>query len=146
MPYKNIVITPNNVSNQPSVQTSQFYKGFSTVNSSSMSNKLYDYDLILQDILNIFQTRKGERLMFPDFGTIIWSMIYEPFTEEVKQIISDDITKILNYDPRVIPTQINISDVEYGLLIDCTLYYKQLNLTQKMKFDFNKNTGIVSRQ
>ena len=146
MPYKNIIITPNNVSNQQSVQKSQFYKGFSTADSTRLSSKIYDFDLIQQDIINIFQTRRGERVMNPQFGTIIWEMIYEPFTNDVKQRINDDISTILSYDPRVAPTRINISEAEYGLLLEATLYYKQLDLTQSMKLGFNKDSGIVTRQ
>ena len=146
MAYKNLVITPSNVSNQRSVQKSQFYKGFSTANSTQLSNKIFDFDLIQQDIINMFQTKKGERVMNPDFGTIIWSLIYEPFTDDIKQLISDDVTRILNYDPRVTPTQINISEAPYGLIIDATLNYNQLNQVQEMKLSFDKEIGLIQQQ
>ena len=146
MAYKNLVITPNNVSNQSSVQQSQFYKGFSTVNDKSMTNKIYDFDLIQQDIMNMFQTKQGERVMNPEFGTVIWSLIYEPFTADVKQLISDDVTRILNYDPRVTPTQINIREAEYGMIIEATLFYKQQDLSIDMSLAFDKELGIVTQQ
>jgi phage baseplate assembly protein W len=146
MAYKNIVITPNNVSNQASVQSSQFYKGFSTANDLSMTNKIFDFDLIQQDIMNMFQTKKGERVMNPEFGTIIWSLIYEPFTADVKQLISEDVTRILNYDPRVTPTQINITDVDYGLIIEATLFYKQQDVSKDISLAFDKEIGVVTQQ
>ena len=146
MAYKNLVITPNNVSNQANAQQSQFYKGFSTANDSSLTHKIFDFDLIQQDIMNMFQTRKGERVMNPEFGTIIWSLIYEPFTADIKQLISEDITVILNYDPRVTPTQINIVEAEYGMVIEVTLFYKQQNVSKYMSFAFDKELGIVSQQ
>jgi phage baseplate assembly protein W len=146
MAYKNIVITPNNVSNQASVQKSQFYKGFSTANDLSMTNKIFDFDIIQQDIMNMFQTKKGERVMNPEFGTVIWSLIYEPFTADVKQLISEDVTRILNYDPRVTPTQVNITDVDYGLIIEATLYYKQQDVSKDMSLAFDKEIGVVSQQ
>ena len=146
MAYKNIVITPNNVSNQASVQKSQFYKGFSTANDLSLTNKIYDFDLIQQDILNMFQTKKGERVMNPEFGTVIWNLIYEPFTSDVKQLISEDVTRILNYDPRVTPTQINITDVDYGLVIEATLFYSQQDVSRDMRLAFDKELGLVQQQ
>ena len=146
MAYKNIIITPNNVSNQKSVQKSQFYKGFSTNNDKSLTTKIYDFDLIQQDIMNMFQTKKGERVMNPDFGTIIWSLIYEPFTADVKQLISEDVTRILNYDPRVTPTRIEINEADYGMIIEATLYYKQENVSQDMRLSFDKELGIVTQQ
>lgn len=146
MAYKNLVITPNNVSNQNSAQKSQFYKGFSTANDTSMTSKIYDFDLIQQDILNMFQTKKGERVMNPEFGTIIWSLIYEPFTADVKQLISDDVTRILNYDPRVTPTQINVREAEYGMIIEATLFYNQQDVSVDMSLSFDKELGIVRQQ
>jgi len=146
MAYKNIILKPNNVSSQASVQSSQFYKGFSTANDTALTTKIFDFALVQQDILNMFQTRQGERVMNPSFGTIIWDMIYEPFTNDVKQKISDDVTRILNYDPRVTPTTINISEAPYGLLIDATLYFKRQNLSQSMSLAFNKEIGLVTAQ
>ena len=146
MAYKNLVITPNNVSRQAFVQKSQFYKGFSTANDKSMTTKIYDFELIKQDILNMFQTRQGERVMNPEFGTVIWSLIYEPFTADVKQLISEDATRIFNYDPRVTPTQIQITEQEYGMVIEATLFYKQENMTDVMRLAFDKEVGIVSQQ
>ena len=146
MAYKNLIISPNNISNQASVQSSQFYKGFTTVDETSLTNKIYDFALIQQDIINMFQTKKGERVMNPNFGTIIWSLIYEPFTDDIKQLISDDVTRILNYDSRVTPTLINITEAPYGLIIDATLHYNQLNQTQQMKLAFDKEIGLVQQQ
>ena len=146
MAYKNLIISPNNISNQASVQSSQFYKGFTTVDETSLTNKIYDFALIQQDIMNMFQTKKGERVMNPEFGTVIWSLIYEPFTADVKQLISDDVTYILNYDPRVTPTQIQITEAEYGLVIEATLYYKTQDVSQQINLAFNKELGIVQQQ
>jgi phage baseplate assembly protein W len=146
MAYKNLQITPNNLSNQSFVQKSQFYKGFSTVNETNLTSKIYDFDLIQQDIMNMFQTKKGERVMNPEFGTVIWSLIYEPFTGEIKQLISEDVTRILNYDPRVTPTQILITAAEYGMIIEATLYYKKEDVSNQMSIAFDKELGIVRQQ
>jgi hypothetical protein len=146
MAYKNLVISPTNVSSQAYVQKSQFYKGFSTVNDSSMTSKIYDFELIQQDIMNMFQTKKGERVMNPEFGTVIWSLIYEPFTDDVKQLISDDVTRILNYDPRVTPTEIQITEAEYGMIIAATLYYKKQDVSKQMSLAFDKDLGLVRQQ
>lgn len=146
MAYKKLVISPNNISNQSSVQQSQFYKGFTTANDTSLTNKIYDFALIQQDILNMFQTKKGERVMNPEFGTIIWSLIYEPFTNDVKQLISEDVTRIFNYDPRVTPSQIIITDVDYGLIIEATLLYVLEDVSSTMSLSFDKEIGIVTQQ
>jgi phage baseplate assembly protein W len=73
------------------------YKGFSTVSTSTESFNLYDLDLIKQDLLNHFHIRQGERLMQPSFGTVIWDLLFEPLTEQVKELILQDVNQIINY-------------------------------------------------
>ena len=80
---------------------SKTYKGFSTVNPDQNGFNLYDFEIIKQDIINHFHIRQGENLSNPNFGTIIWDVLYEPLTERMKQIIVENVTEIVNYDPRV---------------------------------------------
>ena len=143
MAYKNIVITPPNLKNVTTTKTSQFYKGFSTVDDTTNNVKLYDYELIKQDILNQFNIRKGERIMNPNFGSIIWDLIYEPLTPNVKQQISSDIDRILASDPRVIPTQVNIVEQDYGFLLEITLSYKGTDVSDSMILSFDKRVGLA---
>ena len=65
MAYKNTIINPPNISSQASVQKSQFYKGFSTVESDSLGTKLFDFDLIKQDILN-GETFENKAIIYSD--------------------------------------------------------------------------------
>ena len=58
------------------------YKGFSTLNSGAEHYSLYDFELIKQDLLNHFYIRQGERLMNPEFGTVIWDLLFEPMTPD----------------------------------------------------------------
>jgi phage baseplate assembly protein W len=142
MPYKNIVITPPKVANITTVQTSQFYKGFSTVDSSS-GVKLYDFELVKQDLLNQFNTRKGERLMNPEFGTIIWDLIYEPLTPDLRQKISEDIDRIVQSDPRVTPIFVNVVEQNYGFLIELTLQFVNTNQSENIVLTFDRSIGLA---
>ena len=47
----------------------------------------YDFELIKQDLINHFHIRQGEKLSDPGFGTIIWDMLFEPFTSDVQDAI-----------------------------------------------------------
>jgi phage baseplate assembly protein W len=142
MAYKNIVITPPNLQNVTTKKTSQFYKGFSTLDENSTSVKLFDHDVIKQDLINQFNTRKGERVMNPNFGSVIWDLIYEPLTPAVKQQISSDIDRILASEPRVVPTLVNIVEQDYGFLLELTLTYKGLDVSDSMILQFDKNVGL----
>ena len=77
------------------------FKGFSTVDKNRAPYTLTDTDLIKRDLLNHFYTKKGERVMRPNFGSIIWDMLMEPETPTLEEDIKEDIKRIVYLDPRV---------------------------------------------
>jgi phage baseplate assembly protein W len=146
MSYKNIEITPGKYLVDQASPRTQVYSGYSSINVDTLNTtRLYDFDLIKQDLINQFNTRQGERLMNPGFGTIIWSLIFEPFTDDVKQAIIDDITRICNSDPRVVPIQMDLNEQEYGILLELTLQTVRTNQVSSMRITFDKNAGLVSQ-
>jgi phage baseplate assembly protein W len=142
MPYKNIEITVDNYNSQCTSAFSQFYRGFSTVDPTNYGGKLYDFDLVKQDILNQFNTRKGERLMNPAFGTIIWDLLMEPLTEEVSNLLIADINEIVGADPRVYPTQIELNEYEQGFIVELTLNLKNTNQSSTLRLAFDQSVGL----
>lgn len=145
MPYKNLEINLPNYNPQHTVRTEQVYKGFSTVDQNNYGSKLFDFDLIKQDLLNHFNTRKGSRLMNPTFGTIIWELLMDPMTEEIRNLLQQDITRIVNFDPRVYPLQIDIREYEQGFLVELTLQMKSTNQTTRMRLAFDQSLGLVEQ-
>lgn len=143
MPYKNLEINPSNYNQTHTSARSQFYKGFSTVSSTNYGFKLYDFELIKQDIVNHFNTRRGSRVMNPNFGSIIWDLLMEPMTDRIKNLLVDDIKTICNYDPRVYPLNININEYERGYLIEITLQMKNTDQRSNMKLIFDQKIGLV---
>jgi phage baseplate assembly protein W len=144
MPYKNIVITPPKNLSLDTKKESQFYRGFSTVYSSSNS-KLYDDELVKQNLLNHFNTRKGERLMNPNFGTIIWDALYDPLTDGLREEIEADIREILASEPRIIPIAVEVSEQDYGILLELTVTYNRTNQTENMRISFDRATGLTAQ-
>lgn len=121
------------------------YKGFSTLSSKAEHYSLYDFELIKQDILNHFHIRQGERLMQPTFGTIIWDMLFEPMTAETKAIITEDVNRIINYDPRVQINDTNISTYETGIQLVFTLSYSIYNVSETIQLRFDEDNGLSTR-
>ena len=62
------------------------YKGFSTVDRTKKFS-LVDFELVKQDLINHFSIKKGQKLMNPNFGSLVWNALYEPLTEDVKSTI-----------------------------------------------------------
>ena len=119
------------------------YKGFNSSNSAD-GFKLYDIDLVKQDLINHFYIRKGEKLENPAFGTIIWDMIFEQFTEEVKSLIAQDVEDIINYDPRIGVNGIIVDSTEQGIRIEADITYLPFNVNERMSFNFDKNKKIIN--
>jgi len=142
MPYKNLEINPVQYNTQHTDQLSQFYKGFSTVNPNNRGSKLYDFDLIKQDILNQFNTRKGQRVMNPKFGTIVWDLLMEPLTPQTKELLTSDIATICKYDPRVYPSQISINEYPEGYIVEIVLTMKNTNQSSVLKLAFDQKVGL----
>lgn len=124
-------------------QRSFTYKGFSSKESKN-SFKLNDIDLVKQDLVNHFYIRKGEKLMNPDFGTVIWDLLFEPFTEEVKQLITKDVEQIINYDPRIAINGVVIDSTDMGIRIEADITYLPFNINERMTFNFDKENNIIN--
>jgi len=119
------------------------YKGFSS-NEIKNNFKLYDIELVKRDLMNHFYIRKGEKLENPNFGTIIWDMLFENFTSEVRRLITEDVEQIINYDPRVKVNALTIDSTDQGIRIQADVVYLPFNINERMTFDFDKTNNIVN--
>lgn len=118
------------------------YKGFSS-KEFTRNYKLYDIDLVKQDIINHFYIRKGEKLENPEFGTVIWDMLFENFTEDVKRIIAKDVENIINYDPRIAVNEVQVDTTDQGIRIQADIVYIPFNVNERMTFNFDKNNSVI---
>jgi phage baseplate assembly protein W len=140
--YNNISVGAGKNTYQSTAQP-KTYKGFSTINPLAKNGALYDLELIKQDLINHFHIKKGEKLENPTFGTIIWDMLYEPLTDQLKQLITNDVTGIINSDPRVKVISSIITQIDKGLQLEFTLVYLPYNIQQSMQFTFDRNNGLI---
>ena len=119
--------------------SSRDYRGFSSV-AGVKSNQLYDVDLIKQDLMNHFYTRKGERVMDPEFGSIIWDLLYEPIDESTKEDLVEDCKTIIASDPRVQLIDLILDDVGNGIRVDIQLNVLPFNQQASMQVNFERET------
>ena len=115
------------------------FKGFSS-RADKRNFKLYDFEVAKQDLINRLSVRKGERVENPEFGTIIYDAIFEPFTEGLKDAIIEDVTANLNADPRISTDEITVTEADKGIAIQATITYVPLNITEKLRFNFDENS------
>lgn len=115
------------------------YNGFSTIDTTHKF-KLTDFDLVKRDIQNHFAIRKGEKLMDPDYGTIIYNMIFEPLNQDTKNTIVQDIKRIIGADPRVAAKNVLVTEFEKGIQIELELIYLNTNQVGKIIANFNRTS------
>ena len=115
------------------------FKGFSS-KADQRNFKIYDFECVKQDLINRLSVRKGERVENPEFGTIIYDCLFEPFTEALKDQIIEDITANLNADPRLSTEEIIVSEEGHGIAIQATIKYIPLDITEKLQFKFDENS------
>lgn len=119
------------------------YRGFSTL-VSKKKYSLTDYALAKQDLMNYFNIRKGQKLMQPSFGTIIWDQLFEPLNETTQEIITSDIKRIVSYDPRLQVNQVSVVEQTNGLQIQISLSYIPSNQTETISLIFDKNASKIT--
>lgn len=119
------------------------YKGFSTVNRSKKF-RITDFELVKQDLMNHFNIRKGEKLMNPDFGTIIWDSIFEPLNEDIKNMIVNDVKRVIGSDPRVAAQNVIVTQFDRGIQIEIDLIYISSNQRSTLALNFNQDNRLTA--
>ena len=110
---------------------------FTGVSSIQGMDKLYDINLVKQDLLNAINTRKGERIMMPEYGSIIWDLIFELKTPAIVTDIENDLKRIIASEPRVLLQQMQIKEHEHGYSGVITLYFVQFKTSSTLTLNFN---------
>jgi phage baseplate assembly protein W len=118
------------------------YKGFSTYNRSKHF-RITDFELVKQDLLNHFNIRKGEKLMNPDYGTIIWDTLFDPLDDDTKNVIVQDVKRIIGSDPRVGAQNVIVTQFEFGIQIEIDLVYISNNQRNLLSLTFDRNSRTV---
>jgi len=132
------------------INLTQLFKGYSSVDIiNPNAAELVDIELIKRDLLNHFHTLKGERVMRPDYGSIIWDMLFEPFDDLVREAVVSDAQEIIALETRVELISLNVFEFEHGLRLDIDVLYVPFNVTGTFNIDFDRRnnsqtTGIES--
>jgi phage baseplate assembly protein W len=115
------------------------FKGYSTVDKTWGNFKLYDINLAKRDLLNEFYTRKGERVMSPEFGSIVWDLLFDPLTDETIDTIRADCLRIVTKDPRLDLLDMDIVDNEHTIIVTIILRYVPTATETELVAVFNRN-------
>lgn len=97
-----------------------------TLGKSGYFNQTYTALEQIKTNLNLLlRTKKGERRMNPDFGSGLWSVLFEQITDDMTPIIDSTIRKDIN---RWMP-YVNVNSVDVSKFPDSN--YNRLGVTVK---------------
>ncbi len=115
------------------------FKGFSTVDRIRAPYTLEGRDLVKRDLLNTFYTKKGERLMRPNYGSVIWDLLMNPDDTATEKEIRDDVEQIIDSDPRVDLLDTIIIYMDHTIRIEINLKYVLLNDSDTLYLEYTRD-------
>ena len=122
--------------------------GFSTATILARSKrqwKLYDRELIERDLLNHFNTRPGQRIGRPTFGSTIWEYLMDQKVGSVVNDIRNEIERVCTFDKRIIFDGVQLTESDRGIIANVSL---RTNLSEdpiKLTIDFDQRQGLATR-
>lgn len=113
-----------------------FYNGFSTKNYEQYGGgfSIFNVSCIEADLLNEIFTIRGERLYMPNYGTRIPILTFEPNDANTMAVVQQDITNVINNDPRVILLNLSVLQLpdSYAILAVAQIKYIEFNVTKDL--------------
>ena len=123
------------------------YKGFESP-QVGRTEVLYDVELVKRDLLNHFNTRKGERAMDAQYGFVGWDLLFELDIYSNKNLLEADARRIVAGDPRVSLQYVEVLSTDRGFRVNLFLYYVELDTEETLFIQFdreaNEKMAIVS--
>jgi|SRR6056300_1346139 len=113
--------------------------GMSTVDKPRAPYTLTDDELVKRDLLNEFYTKRGERVMRPTFGSIIWEILMDPDGAELERQVNEDITKIIDRDPRVKLLRVQTVIAEHTLRSEVIVEYIASTNSDTLYLTYSRN-------
>ena len=94
-----------------------------------------DVLLLVSNVRNILLTRKGERLMAPDFGTTLSQLVFDTNDDVLVPIVQSEVTQaIKKWEPRVSVSSVSLSRDGTNLNVFCTILIKDRAITLGVTF------------
>ncbi len=113
------------------------FKGMSTVERSGPPYTVVNEELVKIDLLNELYTKKGERVMRPNFGSVIWDLLMDPNTPDLQEIVKEDIERIVDRDPRVEAKDIRVFVGDNSIRAEVEIFYNYIESADILYLEYS---------
>ncbi len=103
--------------------------------------RMVDAPLVLQDFINALNIKKGEKVGQPDYGTDIWSYIFEPNDADTQFRIENEIRRVATSDPRLLLNSVKSYVQQNGILLEVEIAIQPFNNAEIVNVFFNNLTN-----
>ncbi len=117
--------------------------GFNTIDQFKKFT-LVDFALIKRDLINAFNIMQGQVPGKPDYGTIIWSYVFEPQTADTEEAILAEVQRVAGGDPRVYISDATVYPQDTGILIELLVQVVPSQDSQRLAIFFDQETRRAS--
>jgi phage baseplate assembly protein W len=107
--------------------------------------RLTDNELVVRDLMNALSIKQGEKPGKPEYGTTIWSYVFEPSNSDTQQAIETEIRRVASLDPRITMNNVTTYLSDNEVLIQLEMTFTPFNEPVSMAMSLGKSTGTVSR-
>lgn len=102
---------------------------------------MVDRELIKRDLLNEFETRRGERVMRPNYGSRIWDLLMNPNDPVTQEQIREEAVRICDKDPRIQVQGVNVFVLDHVIRVEVLLTYVPFFDVDTLYVEYVTETG-----
>jgi len=107
--------------------------------------RLLDANLVIQDFVNAFNIKQGDKVGNPSYGTTIWSYVFEPNTQDTRMSIETEVRRVANLDPRILLNTVAVYEEANGVLIEVEMAVTPFNNAIQTGVYLNKSTSTATQ-
>lgn len=105
---------------------------------------LTDFELIKRDLLNAFNIQQGSLPGRPDYGTVLWTYLFEPQLEAVQTQITNEVKRVAAGDPRIYINDVQAYPQDNGILMEIELTAVPSTNAERLQIFFDINSTQAS--
>ena len=117
--------------------------GFNTINQFKKFT-LTDFELIKRDLANAFNIQQGELPGRPEYGTVIWSYVFESQIETTEADILAEIQRVAGGDPRIYISDATVYPQDNGILVEVEVQVVPSSTVERLAIFFDQETRRAS--
>ena len=106
--------------------------------------RIVDRDLVIREFINTLNIPQGQKPGKPEYGTSLWTFVFEPNTFDVQQQLEAEVRRVASLDPRLQLNSVISYPQDNGILIEMEMAISPFNdvLTLSVLFDQNTSRAV----